>query len=96
MEYFLTEEQKLLQEIAYEIVRERIRPVRAELDEKEEFPWEIMKDLAQADLFGIWIPEAYGGLGMGILENCLVVEQLARGCIGIEQRLQRPVWELIL
>ena len=83
MDYFLTEEQKLLQEIAYEIVRERIRPVRAELDEKEEFPWEIMKDLAQADLFGIWIPEAYGGLGMGILENCLVVEQLARGCIGI-------------
>jgi butyryl-CoA dehydrogenase len=83
VEYFLTEEQKLLQEIAYEIVRERIRPVRAELDEKEEFPWEIMKDLAQADLFGIWIPEAYGGLGMGILENCLVVEQLARGCIGI-------------
>ena len=83
MDYFLTEEQKLLQEIAYEIVRERIRPVRAELDEREEFPWEIMKDLAQADLFGIWIPEAYGGLGMGILENCLVVEQLARGCIGI-------------
>jgi len=83
VDYFLTEEQKLLQEIAYEVVRERIRPVRAELDEKEEFPWEIMKDLAQADLFGIWIPEAYGGLGMGILENCLVVEQLARGCIGI-------------
>jgi butyryl-CoA dehydrogenase len=83
VDYFLTEEQKLLQEIAYEVVRERIRPVRAELDEREEFPWEIMKDLAQADLFGIWIPEAYGGLGMGILENCLVVEQLARGCIGI-------------
>lgn len=83
MDYYLTEEQKLLQELAYEIVRERIRPVRAELDEKEEFPWAIMKDLAQADLFGIWIPEEYGGLGMGILENCLVVEQLARGCIGV-------------
>ncbi|MCX7821885.1 MAG: acyl-CoA dehydrogenase family protein [Syntrophobacterales bacterium] len=83
MDYFLTEEQRLLQEIAYEIVKERIRPVRAELDEKEEFPWAIMRDLAQSDLFGIWIPKEYGGLGMGILENCLVVEQLARGCIGI-------------
>lgn len=83
MDYFLTEEQKLLRELTYEIVRERIRPVRAELDEKEEFPWSIMKDLAQADLFGIWIPEKYGGLGMGILENCIVVEQLARGCIGV-------------
>ncbi len=83
MDYFLTEEQKLLQEIAYDIVKQKIRPVRAELDEKEEFPWSIMKDLAQADLFGICIPEEYGGLGMGIFENCLVVEQLARGCVGV-------------
>ncbi len=83
MNYFLTEQQQLLQEIAYEVVRERIRPVRAMLDEKEEFPWSIMKDLAQTDLFGVCIPERYGGLGMGVLENCLVVEQLARGCIGV-------------
>lgn len=83
MDYFLTEEQKVLREIAYEVTREYIRPVRAQLDEAEEFPWDVLKVLAKTDLFGVCVPEEYGGLGGGILENCLVVEQLGRGCIGI-------------
>ncbi|MEM5789602.1 MAG: acyl-CoA dehydrogenase family protein, partial [Syntrophobacteraceae bacterium] len=49
----------------------------------EEFPWEIMKILAQADLFGLYIPEQYGGMGGGIFENCLAVEKLGEACIGI-------------
>ncbi len=83
MDYFLTEEQKLLQEIAYEVTKEKIRPVRAQLDESEEFPRNLMDILAKTDLFGVCIPEEYGGLGGGVFENCLVVEQIARGCIGI-------------
>ncbi len=83
MDYFLTEEQKMVQELAGQIAREKIRPVRAQLDETEEFPWEIMKILAQADLFGLYIPEEYGGMGGGILENCLAVEKLGEACIGI-------------
>lgn len=83
MDYFLTEEQKMIQELAYQIAKEKIRPIKAELDEGEEFPWEIMKILAQSDLFGLYIPEEYGGMGGGILENCLAIEQLARECIGI-------------
>lgn len=83
VDYFLTEEQKMIQELAAQITKEKIRPVRAELDESEEFPSEIMKILAQSDLFGLYIPEAYGGMGGGILENCLAIEQLAQGCIGI-------------
>ncbi len=58
-------------------------PVRAELDEKEEFPHEIMKVMAQSDLFGIFIPEAYGGLGMGSLELCIAVEEISRACLGV-------------
>jgi butyryl-CoA dehydrogenase len=83
VDYFLTEEQQMIQELAAQITKEKIRAVRAELDESEEFPWEIMKVLAQSDLFGLYIPEAYGGMGGGILENCLAIEQLAQGCIGI-------------
>ena len=83
MDYFLTEEQQMIQELAGRIAREKIRPIRARLDEQEEFPWEIMKILAQSDLFGLYIPEAYGGLGGGIFENCLAVEQLAQACIGV-------------
>ncbi len=57
--------------------------MRVELDEKEEFPWAIMKDLADSDLFRIFIPEEYEGLGGGCLDLCLVVEELSRVCAGI-------------
>lgn len=83
MDYLLTEEQQMLQNLARQISEERIKPVRAKLDEEEEFPWDIMSDLAQADLCGTIIPEEYGGLGLGSLENCLVLEQLAAGCVGV-------------
>jgi alkylation response protein AidB-like acyl-CoA dehydrogenase len=83
LDYFLTEEQKMIQELTEQISREKIRPIRAELDESEEFPWEIMRYLAQADLFGLYIPEQYGGMGGGIFENCLAVEKLGEACIGI-------------
>jgi len=81
--YFLTEEQEMIRELAEQIAREKIRPARARLDEQEEFPWEVVGTLARSDLFGLYIPEEYGGMGGGIFENCLAVEQLARGCIGI-------------
>ena len=83
MEYFLTEQQKLIQDIARRIAEERIVPVRAELDEKEEFPWAIVKDMADADLFRLFIPEEYDGLGEGTLSLCIAVEELSRACCGI-------------
>lgn len=83
MDYFLTEEQEMIRDLCRQIAEERIKPVRAELDEKEEFPTEIMKALGQADLFGILIPEEYGGLGGGCLENAIAVEELSRACLGV-------------
>jgi alkylation response protein AidB-like acyl-CoA dehydrogenase len=83
VDYLLTEEQRMLQDLARQIAEERIKPIRAQLDEEEIFPWDIIKDLAQADLCGTIIPEEYGGLGMGTMENCLVLEALAMGCVGV-------------
>jgi len=83
LEYFLTEQQKEIRALTRTIAEEKILPVRAELDEKEEFPWEIMKVIADTDLFGVYIPEEYGGLGGGILDLCLVVEELSRVCSGV-------------
>jgi butyryl-CoA dehydrogenase len=83
MDYFFTEEQKMIRDLARQIAEEKIVPVRAELDEKEEFPREIMEVLAQSDMFGIFVPEEYGGLGMGALELCIAVEELSRACLGI-------------
>ena len=83
MDYLLSEEQLMLRDLARQITEERIKPIRAELDERETFPWDILKDLAQADLYGTIIPEAYGGLGLGSFDNCLVLEELAAGCVGV-------------
>ncbi len=83
MEYSLNEQQKTVKSLARRIAEERVLPVRAELDEREEFPWDIMKDLADADMFRVFIPEEYEGLGGGCLDLCLVVEELSRVCSGI-------------
>jgi len=83
MDYFLTEEQLMIQDLARQIAEEKVLPVRAELDEKEEFPRELMKHFAGADLFGLNIPEEFGGMGLGGFEQALAVEQVARVCCGV-------------
>lgn len=83
MDYFLDEEQLMIKDLARQITEEKVVPIRAELDEKEEFPWEVMKTLAQSDLFGLYIPEEYGGFGKGGFELSLVIEELSKGCLGV-------------
>lgn len=83
MDYFLNEDQVMIKELVRQISEEKVVPVREELDEKEEFPWEIMKILAQSDMFGLFIPEEYGGIGKGSLELCIAVEELSRACLGV-------------
>jgi len=83
MDYNLNEEQEEIVEIARRVAEERVKPVRAELDEKEEFPTEILNTLAQSDLMGIYIPEEYGGMGYGAFELALIMEELSRVCAGV-------------
>src|SRR5512136_932215 len=83
MDYFLNEDQQAIKNLARKIAEQRVVPVRAELDEKEEFPWGPLKYLAEVGLFGVYIPEAYGGLGYGSFENCLAIEEISRACIGV-------------
>ena len=83
MDYFLTEDQKSIQKIARKIAEDKVVPIRAELDETGEFPWSIMKNCAETGLFGASIPEEYGGLGGGSFENCIVVEELSKACLGV-------------
>jgi alkylation response protein AidB-like acyl-CoA dehydrogenase len=83
LDYLLTPEQKMIQDLARKVAEEKMLPVRTELDEKEEFPWEIIKISAEAGLMGVSMPEEYEGFGGGILEYCLVAEELSRVCLGI-------------
>ncbi|MFA5008354.1 MAG: acyl-CoA dehydrogenase family protein [Candidatus Omnitrophota bacterium] len=78
VDYPMTEEQKMLRELVRQIAEEKIRPVSRELDEKEQFPSEIIKTLGQADLFRLCIPEAYGGMGPGLLNLCIATEEISR------------------
>jgi len=83
MDYFLSDDQKSIQKLARRIAEEKVLPVRAELDETGKFPWDIMKNCAETGLFGVSIPEAYGGMGGGSFENCIVVEELSKACLGV-------------
>ncbi len=83
IDYGLSEEQKILINLAKSIGEEYIKPYALLWDEKEIYDPTPIKALAQADLFAICIPEEYGGLGWGLFEMCLAVEELSRYCAGI-------------
>ena len=83
MDYLLTDEQKMIRELTRKVAEEKIKPVAAKYDQSEEFPWDIMKILAQSDLFGIFVPQEYGGTGGGVLDLCIATEELSRACGGI-------------
>ncbi len=70
-------------ERAREVANRVIRPKAAHYDRVQEYPWEIRDALHEAGLFGVWIPEEYGGSGGGVLDLCLVVEELSRACGGV-------------
>ena len=69
--------------MATQIAKEKIKPVAIEYDEKGIFPTDIVKVMAESDLFRVFIPEEYDGFGGGMFEMALVVEELSRECGGI-------------
>ncbi len=88
MNYLLTEEQEMIRETAREIAEKKIKPVAIEYDEKNEFPWDIQKVIADAGLCGVYIPEEYGGMiadeaDVGIMNLVVAVEELSKACGGI-------------
>ena len=83
LDYFLTEEQKMLKELCQKFVEEKIKPVSLEYDKKQEFPKEILEEMARSDLFRVFVPEEYEGLGCKVMDLCVVVEEISRGCAGI-------------
>ena len=82
MNYFLSEEELMVKETARKIAEEKIKPRRRELDEKAEFPADIIEEIARADLFRVFIPEDYEGLGLGYMGMALATEELSRICAG--------------
>jgi butyryl-CoA dehydrogenase len=83
MRELLSQQNLDYQERAREVAEKYIRPQAAELDRTGEYGWEILEALKSYGLTGVWIPEEYGGQGTGVLDLCLIVEQLSRACGGV-------------
>jgi len=85
LDYGLSEYQTAIRDLAREITDKEIRPVSAEYDREAKFPWPIVKILAAADLFRVFITEEHGGLpeGSPIFNMVIVTEELSKGCAGI-------------
>ena len=60
------------------LVRDHVAPRAAEVDAQDEFPWDLWRAAAEAGLFGLGIPEEYGGLGRDLVTPLLISERLAR------------------
>jgi alkylation response protein AidB-like acyl-CoA dehydrogenase len=70
-------------ERAREVAEKYVRPAAAELDRTGEYGWDILEALKKYELTGIWIPSEYGGQDGGVIDLCVVVEELSRACGGI-------------
>ena len=89
MNYFLSDEEKMIVETCRELAQKKIKPVREHYDAEGIFPWDIVKEMADLGLCGLYIPEEYGGMatqasgGKGIMQLVLSVEELSKVCGGI-------------
>ncbi|CCH77228.1 putative acyl-CoA dehydrogenase [Nostocoides japonicum T1-X7] len=79
----LTEEQSELVKLVREFVDEQILPVATELEHRDEYPTAIVEGMKQMGIFGLMIPEEYGGLGESLLTYALCVEEIARGWMSV-------------
>jgi len=78
--FYLTDDQRMICDLARKIARERVAPNAARYDDAEEYPEDSIRALIESGLYGIWVPEAYGGTAMGALALALVCEEVAAAC----------------
>jgi len=80
MDFNLSDEQQLMQEMFRDFAQKEIKPLAAEIDEEERFPSESIPKMAEMGLFGIPVSEKYGGAGLGNLEYTIAIEELSKVC----------------
>ncbi|XP_015472179.1 medium-chain specific acyl-CoA dehydrogenase, mitochondrial-like, partial [Parus major] len=84
----LTDEQKEFQATARKFALEEIIPVAAQYDRTGEYPVPLIKRAWELGLMNSHIPESCGGLGLGTFEACLITEELAYGCTGVQTAIE--------
>src|SRR5210317_1267759 len=78
MNFELSEEQIMIRETVRDFAEREIKPVAQELDEKAEFSYDLTRKMGELGLFGMYLPEKYGGQGLDILSYIIAVEEIAR------------------
>jgi alkylation response protein AidB-like acyl-CoA dehydrogenase len=78
--FWLSDDERQTRELARTIARGQVAPRAAQVDEAEIYPAESLQHLAQAGLMGLYVPDEYGGAGLGALAFCLAVEEIAAAC----------------
>ncbi|MFT4704474.1 MAG: acyl-CoA dehydrogenase [Bradymonadia bacterium] len=81
--FTLSDEQEQIQKMTRDFVRANVIPVAGELDEHGTFPMEICKAAWELGLMNVELDPEFGGLGLGVVENCIINEELAYGCVGV-------------
>jgi alkylation response protein AidB-like acyl-CoA dehydrogenase len=79
----LTDEQQEILSVVHDFVEDKIIPVAQELEHSDTYPQEIIDGLKELGVFGLTIPEEFGGLGESLLTYALVVEEIARGWMSV-------------
>ena len=79
----LTDDQQELLKLVRQFVEEQILPVATELEHRDEYPQEIVDGMKEMGIFGLMIPEEYGGLGESLLTYALCVEEISRGWMSV-------------
>ena len=83
LSFTLNEEQEAFRRSIRELVEDKIAPRAAEIDEADEYPWDVDEALVKNGFAGVSYPEEYGGAGGGAVEMCILVEEISRHCAGV-------------
>jgi alkylation response protein AidB-like acyl-CoA dehydrogenase len=78
--FYLTDEQRMIRDLARKVARERVAPHAARYDEAEAYPEDSMRAVTEAGFYAVWVPEEYGGSDLGCLALALVCEEIAYAC----------------
>lgn len=81
MQFDLTEEQKMFRDSIRELVKEKVEPRAMEIDEKGEFPWDVVEVFRENGILGLPFAEEYGGQGADLLTLCIAMEEIAKACV---------------
>ena len=78
-----TEEQQAITEMVHQFVDNEVLPIAEEYDHEDKFPEAVVEQMKELGLFGVTIPEEYGGMGLDLTTYAMIVEELSRGWISV-------------